>query len=157
MLLADAFFLRLATGLALLAVALFLTWFFLRAVRRAADSTHWPVAEGSVIGASLHVTQDSDQHRFRPLVEYAYSVGGRDYRCSRIQWGGLLDLPSRASAAKVIGHYKTGKPVKVYYNPRQPAVAVLQPGHAAGIGNIVVIAPFFALFGVFYLVFAFVG
>ena len=83
-------------------------------------------------------------------MEYAYRVGERDYRCSRIQWGGLIDLPSRSAAASVVGHYKTGKPVKVYYNPRQPAVAVLQPGHAAGIGNIVFIAPFFVLFGLFY-------
>lgn len=150
----DAFFWRFGTGFTLLAVALFLIWFFRHSVRRAAESSHWPNVEGSVIGASLGVTR---QHRFRPLVEYAYRVGEKDYRCSRIQWGGLVDLPSRSAAAKVVSHYRAGKQIKVYYNPRQPAVAVLQPGHAAGIGNIVVIAPFFAAFGLFYLGFAFFG
>ena len=157
MLLTEAFFWRFSTGSALLAVAIFLIWFLQHSVRRAAESRNWPIAEGSVIEASLKVIQDSRQHRFRPLVEYAYRVGARDYRCSRIQWGALVDLPSRAAAAKVVGHYQTGKPIKVYYNPRQPAVAVLQPGHAAGIGNIGIIAPFFALFGLFYVGFAFFG
>ncbi len=157
MLLTDAFFWRFSTGFALLAAALLLLWFFRHAVRRAAESQHWPFVEGSVIETSFKVIQDSEQSRFRPLVEYAYRVGGKDYRCNRIQWGGLLDLPSRSAAARVVGHYKAGKPIKVYYNPRQPAVAVLQPGHAAGIGNAVVIAPFFALFGLFYVGFAFFG
>ena len=153
----EAFFWRFGTGFTLLAVALLLLWFFRHSVRRAAESRNWPIVEGSVIETSLKVVQDSQQQRFRPLVEYAYRVGDRDYRCSRIQWGGLVDLPSRAAAAKVVGHYQTGKPIKVYYDPRQPAVAVLQPGHAAGIGNIVLIAPIFALFGLFYVSFAFFG
>jgi hypothetical protein len=153
----DAFFWRFSTGFTLLALALCLIWFFRHSVRRAAESLHWPIVEGSVIETSLKVIHDSEQQRFRPLVAYAYRVGGRDYRCSRIQWGGLIDLPSRSAAAKVVGHYHTGKPIKVYYNPRQPAVAVLQPGHAARVGNIVIIAPFFALFGLFYLAYAFFG
>ncbi len=157
LLLSEAFVLRLSIGLALLAVAAFLIWFFRHSVRRAAESAHWPIAEGSVVAASMRVIADTQQSRFRPLVEYAYRVGGRDYRCSRIQWGGLVDLPSRSAAAKVVGHYQAGKSIKVYYNPRQPAVAVLQPGHAAGVGNIVIIAPFFALLGLFYLGYAFLG
>lgn len=157
MFLTEAFFWRFGTGFALLAVALFLLRFFRHSVRRAAESRHWPIVEGSVIETSLKVIQDSQQQRFRPLVEYAYRVGTTDYRCSRIQWGGLVDLPSRSAAAKVVGHYQTGKPIKVYYNPRQPAVAVLQPGHAAGIGNIGIVAPFFAAFGLFYVGYAFLG
>jgi hypothetical protein len=157
MLLTEAFFWRLCMGFALLGAALLLIWFFRHSVRRAAESRNWPVVEGTVIEASMTVIQDSEQPRFRPLVDYAYRVGERDYRCNRIQWGGLVDLPSRSAAAKVVGHYKTGKRIKVYYNPRQPAVAVLQPGHAAGIGNIVFIAPFCVLFGLFYVGFAFFG
>ena len=157
MLLSEAFLLRLSIGFALLAVALFLIWFFRHAMRRAAESAHWPIAEGSVIATSMKVIADSEQPRFRPLVEYAYRVGGRDYRCSRIQWGGLIDLPSRSAAAKVVGHYQTGKSIKVYYDPRQPRVAVLQPGHAARINNSVMVAPVFALFGLFYLGYAFFG
>ena len=157
MFLTDAFFWRFGTGFTLLAIALFLIWFLRHSVRRAAESTDWPIVEGSVIGSSLKVIQDSNQHRFRPLVEYAYSVDGKDYRCSRIQWGGLVDLPSRSAAAKVTAHYRSGKAVKVYYDPGKPAVAVLQPGHTGGIGNIVIIAPLFALFGLFYVGFAFLG
>ena len=153
----DAFFWRFSTGFTLLAVALFILWCFRHSVRRAAESTRWPIAEGSVIETSLKVIHDSEQQRFRPLVEYAYRVGGRDYRCRRIQWGGLVDLPSRSAAVKVVGHYHTGKPIKVYYDPRQPAVAVLQPGPAARVGNIGVITPFLALFGLFYLAYAFFG
>jgi hypothetical protein len=156
-LLADTFVLRLAAGLAFLAVAAFLLWLFRQAMQRAAESAHWPIVEGSVIEASMKVIADSEQSRFRPLIEYAYRVGDRDYRSSRIQWGGLIDLPSRSAAAKVVGHYQTGKSIKVYYNPRQPRVAVLQPGHAARIGNAVTIAPVFALFGLFYLGYAFFG
>ena len=157
MLLPDPFLTRLAIGFVLIAIAMFLVWFFHQAVRRAEESAHWPIAEGSVIAASMKVIADAEQSRFRPLVEYAYSVGGRDYRSRRIQWGGLLDLPSRSAAAKVVGHYQTGKPVKVYYDPHHPRVAVLQPGHAAKIGNAVMVAPVFALFGLFYLGYAFLG
>jgi hypothetical protein len=157
MLLSEAFVLRMSIGFALLAVAALLLWFFRHAVQRAADSTHWPIVEGSVIAASMKVIAGSEQSRFRPLVQYAYRVGDRDYRGHRIQWGALTDLPSRSAAAKVVGHYRTGTPVKVYYDPRQPRVAVLQPGHAAKIGNSVMIAPVFALFGLFYLAYAFFG
>jgi hypothetical protein len=157
MLLSEAFVLRMSIGFALLAMAALLLLLFERAARRAAESTHWPIAEGSVIAASMKVIGGSDQSRFRPLVEYAYRVGGRDFRSNRIQWGGLTDLPSRSAAAKVVGHYQTGKSIKVYYDPRQPRVAVLQPGHAAKIGNSVMIAPVFALFGLFYLAYAFFG
>ena len=157
LLLSQAFVLRMSIGFALLAVALFLLWFFRHSMHRAAESMHWPIVEGSVVAASMKVTASTEQPRFRPLVEYAYSVGGRDYRSSRIQWGALTDLPSRSAAAKVVGHYQTGKPIKVYYDPRQPRVAVLQPGHAAKIGNAVMIAPVFALFGLFYLAYAFFG
>ena len=85
-------------------------------------------------------------------MEYAYRVGGRDYRGSRIQWGALTDLPSRSAAAKVVGHYQTGNPIKVYYDPRQPR------GRRAAAGTrgrnrqrSSMIAPVFALFGLFYL------
>ncbi len=157
MFLTEAFFWRLSTGSLLLVVALVLIWLFRHAVHRAAQSRHWPSVQGSVIETSLEVVAVSEEWRFRPLVEYAYRVGDRDYRCSRIQWGDLTDLPSRAAAARVIGHYRSGKPVKVYYDPRQPAVAVLQPGHAAGIDNVGLLAPACAAFGLFYLGFAFLG
>jgi hypothetical protein len=157
MLLSEAFVLRMSIGFALLAAAALLLWLFERAMRRAAESAHWPIAEGNVIAASMQVIGGSDQSRFRPLIQYAYRVGGRDYCSNRIQWGALTDLPSRSAAAKVVGHYQTGKPVKVYYDPRQPRVAVLQPGHAAKIGKTVAIAPVFALLGLFYLAYAFFG
>jgi len=157
MMLPDPFLMRLAIGFALIATAMLLVWFFHYATRRAEESAYWPIAEGNVIAASMKVIGGSDQSRFRPLVEYAYRVGDRDYRSDRIQWGALTDLPSRSAAAKVVGHYQTGKSVKVYYDPRQPRVAVLQPGHAAKIGNSVMIAPVFALFGLFYLGYAFWG
>jgi hypothetical protein len=155
MLFADAFALRLAAGLVFLAVAAVLVWLLRQAMQRAADSAHWPSADGSVIAASMQVVAGAEQSRFRPLVEYAYCVGGRDYRGSRIQWGNLIDLPSRSAAAKVVGHYRTGTTVKVYYDPRQPRVAVLQPGHAAQTGKRVMIAPALALVGLFYLGWAF--
>ena len=121
MLLSEAFVLRMSIGFALLAdgrVAALVVR--ARSMRRAAESTHWPIAEGNVIAASMKVIGGSEQSRFRPLVQYAYRVGGRDYRGSRIQWGALTDLPSRSAAAKVVGHYQTGKSIKVYYDPRQP-------------------------------------
>ena len=157
MFLTEAFFWRLGTGSLLLVVAMVLIWLFRHAVHRATQSRHWPSVEGSVIETSLEVIADSEQWRYRPLVEYAYRVRERDYRCSRIQWGDRIDLPSRAAAARVIGHYRTGKPVKVYYDPRQPAVAVLQPGHAAGIDNVGIVAPACGAFGLLYLGFAFLG
>jgi hypothetical protein len=157
MFLTEAFFWRLGTGFILLVVALVLVRFFRHAARRATQSRNWPSVQGSVIETSLEVIADSVQWRFRPAVEYAYRVGNKDYRGSRIQWGDRIDLPSRAAAARVIGHYRTGKPVRVYYDPRQPAVAVLQPGHAAGIDNVGIVAPACGAFGLLYLGFAFLG
>ena len=54
-----------------LAIARLLLGSLRPSVRRAAESTDWPIVEGSVIGSSLKVIQDSNQHRFRPLVEVA--------------------------------------------------------------------------------------
>jgi Protein of unknown function (DUF3592) len=60
-------------------------------------------------------------------VLYTYHVGGREYRSTRLYVGNPVlrggDRIARALAAK----YQVGKAVPVYYNPANPAIAMLEP------------------------------
>ncbi len=63
---------------------------------------------------------------FYPLIVYSYPVGEQHYSGSRIALGGRMlasvDLFARREAAS----YRAGDPVQVFYDPANPAKAVLQ-------------------------------
>jgi len=64
---------------------------------------------------------------FMPVVEYTYSVGGRDYS-SRSIWPDTEVSGDRHYAERIAARYPVGKIVFVFYDPADPKRAGLEIG-----------------------------
>ena len=96
----------------------------LRQGLRADASKKWPRTSGTVTAAAV---EKLPQHwwRYRAALQYSYRVGGKDYQSSRVFWGG--NEGREKHMASVVKTYPAGGKVRVFYDPENPAEAVLDP------------------------------
>lgn len=101
-------------------------------LRRAAASKDWPTAPGKVVVSELDRRRsDKGSSTYSATVVYDYKVDGTDYSANRVSFGsGSSSNP--ASARTVLNKYKVGTAVSVHYAPKDPALAVLEPGVSTG-------------------------
>ena len=95
-------------------------------VRRAA---RWPSTPGRIVRSRLHAVRQRHSDEATtvgnlPDIEYAYAVGGVDYRGHRLGIGEILPGSPQVEAA--LERYKVGRTGPVYYNPDDPKEAVLE-------------------------------
>ena len=86
-------------------------------------TSRWPRVTGEVVAAEL-------VHRPRGVelrLRYRYVVGGREYVGERQAIGGVAALEPD-DAAPAVRRYRAGSAIGVYYDPADPAAAVLEPG-----------------------------
>ena len=124
---------RWAKILALAGVALFLLGAFY--LYQGISSTRWPSVQGRVLYSHARGGTHPET-----LLWYEYSVGNRRFVASDYRNGGNA-TPFLTVAEAAAKRYPVGRDVPVYYNPRNPQDAVLEPG--LWWGNFV--APGFAL------------
>ncbi|HEX5386470.1 MAG TPA: DUF3592 domain-containing protein [Gemmatimonadales bacterium] len=109
-------------GAAIVARAGYLHW-------RGRRTRHWPSTAGRLTDAYVlkyHHMRSGPGYGAR--VEYEYDVGGRRYRASQRVIGAVeYATPARASAELADLEHA---PLRVYYDPANPADAVLRPGIA---------------------------
>ncbi len=96
----------------------------LRQGLRADASKKWPRASATVTASAV---EKSPEHRwrYRAALQYSYRVGGKDYQSSRVFWGG--NEGRQKHMASVVETYPAGGKVRVFYDPENPAEAVLDP------------------------------
>lgn len=99
-------------------------------LRRGWSSRRWPSVSGQIISGP---TSDGLEHPTRPeqpaIITYKYTVKGIEYTGHRISIEDAAGLPgAQARKAAFTNHYPSGKLVNVYYDPSDPARAVLQTG-----------------------------
>lgn len=96
--------------------------FFMR--RRMAAVSQWPSTMGTVGTSYLERRSSSDSgYTNYPVVQYSYQVSGQDYQGMKIAPGPEV---GGTGAGKVVGRYPAGAQVMVFYNPQNPADAVLE-------------------------------
>lgn len=118
--LALAMLIFAATGPVLAAPFLFAYW---RTRTNSMAAGSWPQTTGEVVSSSMVET-----HGWKaPIVVYAYSVGDRRYRRTRVRFGGTGAM-NPAAAEQLLAACPTGGEVPVFYNPKRPGQAVLLPG-----------------------------
>lgn len=113
--------------------------FSIRVMRERRRVLGWKQTEGRVLSTAIQEEKRStgrmgflwDIRRvtvFVPLVTYIYPVGNRDYQSTRLKmdWQGNWAVRSRAQAEAVLNAYPAGKAVTVFYDPANPAQAVLE-------------------------------
>ena len=96
--------------------------FFMR--RRMAIVGQWPSTMGTVHASYLERRSSSEGGSTNyPVVQYSYQVGGQPYQGMKIAPGPEV---GGTGAGKVVGRYPAGAQVMVFYNPQNPADAVLE-------------------------------
>jgi hypothetical protein len=95
--------------------------FFMR--RRMATVSQWPATMGNVIGSSIERRSSEDGYTDYPVVQYSYQVGGQAYQSYKLAPGPEV---GGTGARKVVAKYPAGAQVMVFYDPQNPAEAVLE-------------------------------
>lgn len=96
---------------------------------RADASKRWPTTSGTVTTSVLEKSPDA-RSRYRVALQYRYRAGGKNFQSSRIFWGG--NDGREKPMASVAETYPAGRTVRVYYDPCNPAEAVLDPVQNTG-------------------------
>jgi hypothetical protein len=94
---------------------------------RAKSSVQWPQAKGVITSSHLVVGHFKQMKGYRGVVQYRYQVGSAEYSGSRFSFG-RDHLAVQDAWQKVLDAYPVGKTVDVYYDPRDPGFAILEPG-----------------------------
>jgi len=108
--------------------ALFAFIFFLRRFSAAWSMRAWQCTQGRVVTAEMRrgKTKSSDGCLlYDPVLRYSYTVGGHTFEGSRFTHQAVRNAAGRTT--QFIARLTQGAEVPVYYHPRNPAEAVVQP------------------------------
>lgn len=104
--------------------------------RQASAAMRWPKAPGTIIAsvaeAHRHLVHRSGSGsgltvtRWSPVVEFSYSVAGKNYHGARIAFGPAVS-GGKEWADAIVARYPQGQSIVASYNPTNPAIAVLEP------------------------------
>ena len=102
-------------------------------VRNAQVSSGWPTAQGEII--SREVMQSTRRNAnamwdesYLPRIHYSYEVDGQRYESTQIGFDFDAHYERQADARAVIDSVARTEPLTVYYEPGNPANAVLRTG-----------------------------
>lgn len=91
---------------------------------------NWATTTGQVmaVGVQPYRSRSGSGYStmYRSAVTYVYTVNGTQYTSDRLAIGGGLGYGSPAIAEREVAKYPAGSMVQVYYNPNNPAEAVLE-------------------------------
>jgi hypothetical protein len=92
----------------------------------------WPQVTGTVAQSEIEVDDG-----YRASVTYEYTVNGVGYSSSSVQFDGRTEYLRKSSAEAFLSQYPARSHVTVYYDPENPAEAVLNRTSPAGLQYIV--------------------
>ena len=104
----------------------FLTW-IARTIAQGLMSHGWPQVEGTVKSSALDYSFGRGGPTYTPSVTYSYVVEGRAYDGKDIDVVGPQYTFERRGRRR-LAPYGVGARVRVFYSPRRPNRAVLEPG-----------------------------
>ena len=158
----DSLMLVLA-ALACLAASAILALVSSQRRHRIAASANWPSVSGTVLSNKLHVIRSGGNPgdvspTYSVALRYRYSVGPETYESSRIGWGAKSADRKPDIPETFLREYPEGHAIAVFYDPMNPAMAMIDPtGSRFGLVHVNlarVMAWTFALCGLLSLAFA---
>ena len=93
---------------------------------RVARSRSWLIANGAITHSEVVREQTRNNTIYKAVIEYAYSVNGRDYRSNKLSIGGDLNTSSRSRAERRCAKYANGGQIQVFYDPECPSSCCLE-------------------------------
>jgi hypothetical protein len=141
-------FLRIGAG-----VAIFLFGIVLTDIPTMIMSSGWPATEGIIVtnrlvGTSVREWTDNLYTERYAYIRYQYFVNGSLYSSSAVN---SINPPLSWYPPSYANQYPVGKSVMVYYNPRDPSEAVLEPGFVDVIKTFDVISLSFFGAGIYFI------
>jgi hypothetical protein len=117
-------------------------------VYRAYQSYQWPSVEGKISSLRYKLDKGGKYPMGDAWVSYEYSVGGSTYCSKRFRPLAKSYRDEPAAIQAFVKEHQQGMPVKVYYDPKQPADAVLLQGPEWDIwGPLLPLGPLFVILG----------
>ena len=103
------------------------------------ESTSWETVVGEISKAELLTRAGIDErNRYVPSIHYRYQVGDQSFEGDQIAIGGDYQFKFLSQAEDKLRHYLSGSEVTVFYNPENPAEAVLEREVASTQGGLIV-------------------
>lgn len=100
--------------------------------QRRASATFLPV-EATVIAAEVDETRSSrgvgqpktSRRYYKPIISYRYEVAGSQYQNATYRFPAFN--MSRKLSQEIVNRYPLGSQIRVYYDPVNPAISVIDP------------------------------
>ena len=93
---------------------------------RVARSRSWLIANGATTRSEIVRERTRNGTIHRAVIEYAYSVNGRDYHSSKLSIGGDINTSASSRAERRCAKYPIGGPLQVFYDPEDPSSCCLE-------------------------------
>ena len=120
----------IAIVLPMLLIGVGIVWYARRSRAQIEASKGWPTVQGIVASSSCQ-RRLTDADVYFAAVNFTYQVSGRDYQGNRLSFGGKVE-GNQDEMNKFVAEYPAGKIIPVYYDPQNPAVALLRPDMTGG-------------------------
>jgi Protein of unknown function (DUF3592) len=95
------------------------------------NSTQWPSTTGLITVSRLQVSyfkgRKDGLKGYYGEVRYRYRVADKDYEGDKISFN-RVHVSVRDAWQRALEGYPVGKTVNVFYDPKNPGIAVLEPG-----------------------------
>lgn len=127
-------------------------------LKQSRESLNWPQTKGNMISSLLtidHLPKFID-YRANPArwygvqVQYEYKVGDGSYLSDRLSFH-ATGTRNPAAALNVLNKYRNQRTVTVYYDPKDPQEAVLEPGNIGNLYLMLILGGLLVLGGLFIL------
>jgi hypothetical protein len=108
---------------------LLLGWFIysMIGVTKAISTKSWPAASGRVLSAEVkRGTSSKGSAKFIPEITYSYQLEGKEYQSKK--YSSTTARGSSIWAKEIVSQYPVNSSLTVFYNPKNHAEAVLEPG-----------------------------
>jgi hypothetical protein len=102
--------------------------FYFQARRRVRAAESWITTLGEIVVSEVRSRKSARRGNitYSPYIVYEYEVMGQLYRGERVHLGFELGSGIESWAAEKLAAYPIGKRVEVFYDPNDPANAVLE-------------------------------
>lgn len=117
-----------ANPILILVIGIIITLLGLHIVISANSSYTWIEVKGKIV--STKIVNNSDEKDIE--VKYTYSVNGKSYHGHKISFGDNTSMTGQEVDRIYEKFLPSGKIISVYYNPKSPDKAVLEPGNNFG-------------------------
>ncbi len=127
-------------------------------LKKSQEALGWPKTKGNVISSLLYIKHlpklidpGVDPARwYGASVQYEYLIGDKTYLSNRVSFG-EYDSRNPRNAFNVINKFRPHHGVIVYYDPKNPQEAVLEPGKIGSIFMpLMAVGGLCAFFGLFF-------